>query len=85
MLYNMLNNILFLRMDSLSTRTGQLVQLDWTACPLGLDSYILVIIIMQGGIKVVLELSNKNSDHCSQIQEVQLRKVSTSGRLGCAI
>ena len=30
----------------------------------------------QGGVKVILELSNKNSDHGSHIQEVQLRKVS---------
>ena len=44
MLYNMLNNILFLRLDILSSQTGHLVQLDWTACPLGLDSYISVML-----------------------------------------
>ena len=30
----------------------------------------------QGGVKVILEWSNKNCDHCSHIREVQLRKVS---------
>ena len=38
MLYNMLNDILSLGLENLSSWTGQLVQSDWTACPLGLDS-----------------------------------------------
>jgi len=33
----MLNNILFLRLDILSSQTGHLVHSDWTSCPLGLD------------------------------------------------
>ena len=32
--------------------------------------------LYQGSVKVILELSNKNSDHGSHIQEILLRKVS---------
>ena len=32
--------------------------------------------ICQGGVKVILELSNKNCDHGSHIRKVQLRKAS---------
>ena len=34
------------------------------------------LVILQGGIKVILELSNKNCDHGSHIRKVQLRKAS---------
>ena len=37
---------------------------------------LLQDIVLQGGVKVILELSNKNCDHGSHIQEIQLRKVS---------
>ena len=42
--------------------------------------FLLIDWSEQGGVKVILELRNKNSDHGSHIQEVQLWKVS---RLKC--
>ena len=49
--------------------------LGWFREPTWVSKHTLNIYV-QGGVKVILELSNKNCDHGSHIQEIQLRKAS---------
>jgi len=68
--------------DLLSPQMQKLCQWQWThpnhksLCPSESNGNIWFSNVRpkKGGVKVILKLSNKNSDHCSHIQEIQLER-----------